>query len=387
MFTRVSSLGRGIRPKIFGVSSRLYFIVGVPHFVVQMRPFRIGFFAVCLLFLLAPASRVRAATNAVPDFRAVFDLVRAHLAGTSDEELNRAAVDGLLANLRGKVQLVTQTNLASAPTNAPLVSKTNLLEDDIAYLRVSRVMDGLAGAVSAAFQMLSSSNKLKGLVLDLRFADGEDFAAAAAVADLFIMKERSLLDWGRGMEKSTAKPNPLILPVAVLINRETTGAAEALAAVLREVGAGLLLGGPTAGAGMVMSEYPLPDGQWLRIASAPVKLGDGTALSAQGVKPDIEVKVGLDDERTHLRDAYGMVAKPVVRSGAISNAPAGTNTANRRFRITEADLVRERREGKSLDEFTPARDREPLKPQISDPALARAVDLLKGLAVVRRSQP
>ena len=133
--------------------------------------------------------------------------------------------------------------------------------------------------------------------------------------------------------------------------------------------------------------YGVPDGQRLRIASAPVKLGDGTTLSAQGVKPDIEVKVGLDDERTHLRDAYGVVAKPVVRSSAISNAPAGTNTTNRRLRITEADLVRERREGKSLDEFPPARDRQPLKPQISDPALARAVDLLKGLAVVRRSQP
>jgi len=317
----------------------------------------------------------------------VFDLVRAHLAGTSEAELNRTAVEGLLAGLRGKVRLVTETNLPVLPTNAPLVSKTNLLEDDIAYVRVSRVADGLASAVSAAYQTLSASNKLKGLVFDLRFADGEDFAAAAAVADLFIAKERPLLDWGRGVVKSTEKPNALTLPVAVLINRETTGAAEALAAGLRDAGVGLLLGGPTAGLGMVMSEYPLPGGQWLRIASAPVKLGDGTALSAQGVKPDIEVKVGLDDERIYLRDAYGLVAKPGVKSGAISNALAGTNAANRRPRITEADLVRERREGKSLEEFTPARDREPLKPQINDPALARAVDLLKALAVVRRSPP
>lgn len=361
--------------------------MGVPHFVARMRLFRIGLFAGCLLFLFAPAPSARAATNAVPDFGVVFDLVRAHLAGASDAELNRSAVEGLLAGLRGRVVLVTETNLPVAQTNTPLVSKTNLLEGDIAYVRVGRVADGLAGAVSAAYQTLSASNKLKGLVLDLRFADGEDFAAAVAVADLFIAKERPLLDWGRGAVKSTEKQNALTLPVAVLINRETTGAAEALAAVMREVGAGLLLGGPTAGAGMVMSDYPLPDGQWLRIASAPVKLGDGTALSAQGVKPDIEVKVGLGDERIHLRDAYGLVAKPVVRSGAISNAPAGTNTTGRRQRITEADLVRERREGRSLEEFTPARDREPLKPQISDPALARAVDLLKGLAVVRRSQP
>ena len=351
-----------------------------------MRPFRIALCAGYLLFLLAPVTCVRAATNAGPDFHVVFDLVRAHLADVTEAELNRAAVEGLLAGLRGRVRFVTETNVPIAATNAPLVSNTNLLENEIAYLRVSRVADSLAGAVAGVYQTLNASNKLKGVVLDLRFAEGEDFAAAAAVAELFIAKERPLLDWGHGVVKSVEKQNALTLPVAVLINRETTGAAEALAALLREAGAGLLLGSPTAGAGMVMSEYPLPDGQRLRIASAPVKLGDGTALSAQGVKPDIEVKVGLDDERVYLRDAYGPVSKLVAKSGAISNAPAGTNAVNRRLRITEADLVRERREGRSLEEFTPARDREPPKPQISDPALARAVDLLKGLSVVRRSQ-
>lgn len=347
---------------------------------------RTGLFVVCLLLLLAPAPRVPAATNNAPDFGVVFDLVRTHLAGASEADLNRAALEGFLAGLRGKVRLITDTNVASAPTNPPLVSQTNLFDDEIGYVRVSRVADGLAGAVTAAFQALSASKKLKGLVLDLRFADGEDFAAAAAVADLFIRKERPLLDWGAGLVRATEKQDALTLPVAVLINRETTGASEALAAVLRYVGAALLLGGPTAGAGMVMKDYPLPDGQWLRIASAPVKLGDGTALSGQGVKPDIEVKVGLDEERIYLRDAYGLLGNPVVKSGTTANAAAGTNTANRRLRVSEADLVRERREGRSLEEFTPARDREPLKPQINDPALARAVDLLKGLAVVRRAQ-
>ena len=122
------------------------------------------------------------------------------------------------------------------------------------------------------------------------------------------------------------------------------------------------------------------------VAAVLATLGS-TALSAQGVKPDIEVKVSLDDERLYLRDPYGSVAKPAVRSAALANAPPGTNATSRRLHITEADLVRERREGRSLEDFTPARDREPLKPQINDPTLARAVDLLKGLAVVRRSQP
>ena len=377
---------RGIRTESFVFSSLLYFRRSVPHFVARMRPFRFGLCASCLLLLLATALRGRAATNTVPNFGAVFDLVRAHLVGTSEMELNRAAVEGLLAKLRGKVLLIADPNSSVTPTINSLVSKTNLLDDGIAYLRVDRVEDGLAGAVSAAYQWLSNSNKLKGLVLDLRFAEGEDFAAAAGVADLFIAKARPLLDWGHGVVNSTEKPDAQRVPVAVLINRETTGAAEALAAVMREGGAALLLGGTTAGAGMVMEEYPLPDGQKLRIASGPVKLGDGTVLSPQGVTPDIEVKISLDDERAYLLDPYSLLGKSIVMSGAVSNTPTGTNVPSRRPRITEADLVRERREGRSLEEFTPARDREPVKPQITDPSLARAVDLLKGLAVVRRSQ-
>jgi hypothetical protein len=65
----------------------------------------------------------------------------------------------------------------------------------------------------------------------------------------------------------------------------------------------------------------------------------------------------------------------------------GTNRPGRRTRPNEADLVRARREGLSLDgDFPVGRDGEPEKPVIRDPTLARAVDLLKGLAIVRRTR-
>ena len=74
------------------------------------------------------------------------------------------------------------------------------------------------------------------------------------------------------------------LPVAVLVNRQTAGAAEALAAVLRETGAGLILGSRTAGQAMVAQEFPLKNGERLRIATAPVQLGDGSALAGAGAQ-------------------------------------------------------------------------------------------------------
>jgi hypothetical protein len=57
-------------------------------------------------------------------------------------------------------------------------------------------------------------------------------------------------------------------------------------------------------------------------------------------------------------------------------------------RLNEAELVREHREGGSrVTNAAPRlRDEEPQTPVVSDPVLARALDLLKGLAVVRQSR-
>ena len=111
-----------------------------------------------------------------------------------------------------------------------------------------------------AFQQLGATNKLKGLVLDLRYTSGKDYEAAAAVADLFVSKERPLLNWGKGIVRSSSKTDAIEVPVAVLVNGQTAGAAEALAAVLREAGSGLVLGSRTAGQAMIAEEFPLKNG-------------------------------------------------------------------------------------------------------------------------------
>jgi hypothetical protein len=353
---------------------------------------RIGqhlFLMVWLAALAGGASTSAASTNPPPDLGEVYELLRAHLAGVTDADLNRAAVEGLLTQLRGKVTLVTSESAASTKPPGPRVLKSVLLEEDIFYARVGLVAEGLAREIQEAFQSLNGTNRFKGVVLDLRFAGGEDFAAAAGAAELFIAGERPLLDWGDGMVRSKPSDKAIRLPVAVLVNRDTSGAAEALAAILREAGSGLILGGATAGGAMVARDFPLKNGQHLRIATVPVKLGDGSPLSAQGVKPDIDVPVAADLERAHLENAYAVLPRTgtVPGPGGLA-ATEANNRPVRRPRISEADLVRERREGTNLnlETFTAVRDREPERPVISDPVLARAVDLLKGLAVVRRAR-
>lgn len=335
------------------------------------------------------------ATNELPDYQDVYNLVREH-AHISGPELNRAAVEGLLAELAPKVKLVT--NEAGAATeDGPAVSRTSLFNGDIAYARVGRVTDGLAQTLEQKCRGLGATNQLRGLVIDLRYAGGSDYAAVAATADLFVKKERPLLNWGEGVVKSKEKTRTLIAPVAVLVNEGTRGPAEALAAVLRETGAGLILGTRTAGQAMITQDFPLHDGQQLRIATAPIQLGDGTVLSAKGVEPDIAVSVTPQDERKYYADAFRQLQK-INGDGAPETTASlsTTNAPGRRSHFNEAELVRERREGSGIEDAfstnelqlgrTNATENDSEEPVVHDPALARALDLLKGLAVVRQSR-
>jgi len=341
-----------------------------------------------LVLLAGPALARAAAGGQTPDFSEVYDAVRAHLAGANEADLNRAAVQGLVSALAPKVSLLTSPGDGpETGAGTPLVSKSSLFDAALAYVRVERVGPGLAEAVRNACQRLAGTNQLKGVVLDLRYADGSDYAAAAATADLFLKKQRPLLNWGAGMANSTPKNDALNAPVAALVNRQTARAAEALAAMVRETAVGLILGSQTAGQAMVTQDFPLKNGDRLRIATGPIQLGDGSPISA-GVKPDLAVEVNPLDERAYYADAYKGMPPTNHLAGALglTNQVNGTNSPLRP-RYNEAQLVRERREGLSPDaELLHQRNHEPEKPLVRDPVLARALDLLKALALVRQAR-
>lgn len=310
-------------------------------------------------------------------------MIRQHASGISEAELNRAAVQGLVAGLSPKISLVT--NDLSANAAAQPIARTNVFEGGIGYLRIVRVGDDLAKGVRGAYEKLNATNKINGIVLDLRYADGTDYAAATETADLFVSKSEPLLDWGKGVVSSHEKKNAITVPVAVLVNSETAGAAEALAAMTRETDAGLILGSPTAGEAMVTQDFPLKNGERLRIASAPITLGNGATLSAKGVKPDIDVTVSEQAEKDFYADSFLMVKDTNQVANGSNGLASEVSEGLEPVRLNEAELVREHKAGENPDEQVAKRPPEPHVPVVSDPALARALDLLKGLAVVRQN--
>ena len=318
------------------------------------------------------------------DFKEVYELIRANASGVNEAELNRAAVEGLLAKVNARAWIVDPAKASATDSNAAPVSSSALFDENYGYIRIAHLGPRLPEQFSSALGKLTATNKIKGLVIDLRYAGGNDYDAAAKVADRFLGSEQPLLDWGQGAAKSTDKTNAFRQPVAILVNHYTTGAAEALAAVLRQKDIGLLLGTNTPGQASITKDFPLKNGSALRIAVAPVKAGDGEVV--ERLKPDIQVDVSPEDERAYFLDAYKVL--PRATSGGMTNLASVTITNKPRKRMNEAELVRMLRDGESLEDETaqPARPVEPPKPLITDPALARAIDLLKALAVVRQTR-
>jgi C-terminal processing protease CtpA/Prc len=323
--------------------------------------------------------------SAGADFEEVYELLRKNLAGASEAELEQAAVQGLIQQLHPQVSLVTNV---PAGTNQGTLAAASVIEGVYGYFRFDEISEGIEKEFSMALKRLASTNRIKGSVLDLRFAEGTDYDAAAALADAFFTNRRPLADWGDGVKYSTQKTNGISMPVAILVNNQTRGAAEAFAGILRRSEIGLLIGGNTAGQASISREFTLKNGQKLQVATIPVKVAGGQAIDRKGLKPDIAVEVSPAEERAFFENAYRPVPRPerlaATLGGTNQTAAAGTNRVRRR--VTEADLVRMQREGTDVEaDFVTGREAGPNRPPvITDPALARAIDLLKGLSVVHQ---
>ena len=328
---------------------------------------------------------LRAGVAELPPFQEIFDLIRTNAGGLSQPELNAAAVEGLLSKLGSRARLVDPSQAKTPDSNVAPISSTGIFDEHYGYVRIARVGPKLPEEFALVLAKLTATNKLSGMVIDLRYANGNDYAAAVKVADAFLGSEQPLLDWGHGIAKSTDKTNAFRLPVAVLINHFTMGAAEALGAVLRHADVGLLIGTNTAGLASIARDFPLSNQDVLRVAVSPVKLGDGEVVDR--LTPDIQVDVSPEDERAYFVDAYKMLQRP---GGAMigTNITSLSVTNRARRRLNEAELVRMLRDGETPEDELPGpiRDPEQAKRVITDPALARAIDLLKALAVVRHTR-
>jgi carboxyl-terminal processing protease len=129
-----------------------------------------------------------------------------------------------------------------------------------------------------------------GLVLDLRRDAGGEERACRDVMGVLLGADQpiaTLVEGARRTPWTTASGTaPISAPMAVLIGPATASAAEVVAANLQERGRAILVGGPTAGAVLQASVFPLLDGGSLSIAERDVLTPAGRRLEGVGVQPD-----------------------------------------------------------------------------------------------------
>ncbi len=367
-----------------------------------------------LIALLACGSVAWAATNEPPAAGAsnldeVVKALRAHYVNRDKldaSSIDAATVKGILNALgRGAVLVtpeppatntaavsLTMTNTPAALAEREPLARTEVIEPNIGYIRVTDVAEDTVSAVDGELQKFSAA-KCDGYILDLRFADGTNFMAAAELAGRFFGDERELfvLKTAEGEQVFKAHRHGdgakdakdlAVAPLILLVNGQTRGAAEALAGAVRGQDRGVIVGSLTAGAPATTEDIPLSDGQVLRVATGKVvlKLSDPKSLPNPdvfpgGITPDIYVPLDLAVEQDVVLKASTNMTLTVSLQPHVAKK-----------RMSEADLVKAFR-GEAVQ--TPTMEEGDTTPEesaeiqkVRDVVLQRAVDVLKGIRVL-----
>jgi hypothetical protein len=360
-----------------------------------------------LALLLAGATSFCRAANVDPSLRQTMEIISVLKSNYVDHDkldeklLNEATVTGILGALgRGAVILAPETPstngtkaVDSELKPAGPLARAEVIDPHIGYIRLADVTEGTPAALDAELKG-SADAKVAGYVLDLRFADGTNFAAAAAVAgrflddgqEVFTLKssDKGAQVFRAGSDIKSASSNGSDLasaPLMLLVNAETRGSAEALAGALRAQDRGIIIGSQTAGSAAAWEDVKLSDGRTLRIATAKIVLPHLTGAGPQidifpnGITPDVAVKIEVQTERA------------VVLAQTNETLTASLQLRVNKNNLTEAQLVKAFR-GEAVSRFDKpspvdkAHEEEDDIQNVRDVVLQRAVDILKGIRVL-----
>lgn len=232
--------------------------------------------------------------------------------------------------------------------------RSEMLDDNFGYVRVSQFQSNSADDVTQAVQALKKSNngKLKGLVLDLRNNPGGVLDASVQMADAFLDRDKLKYDGvivytkGRmsgSQMKEKAHAGDILngAPIVVLVNGGSASASEIVAGALQDHRRALVVGTQTFGKGSVQTVIPLKENRGLKLTTALYYTPAGRSIQADGIKPDIIVQplklaggqeseqsgfmLREEDLKGHLQNGNG---KTQTQSQAAGSATQGSDAQN-----------------------------------------------------------
>jgi carboxyl-terminal processing protease len=199
--------------------------------------------------------------------------------------------------------------------NIPPVAD-KLMEDGVGYIKVDALTKGKAQEIAAKIKALEKSGAKK-LVLDLRNASDGDELEGVAVANLFLNHGTIAYLQGQKVPRQAFNADPAkaitALPVAVLVNKGTAGAAEIVAAALLENARADVVGDKTFGEGSVQKTIDLPDGGALILSVAKYYSPSGKAIQDVAVTPNVLVADDTDNIIPDDDDSQPAAEEPAAK--------------------------------------------------------------------------
>ena len=171
--------------------------------------------------------------------------------------------------------------------------KSRAQGDGIGYVRVAsfgrRAVDQLRSQVAS----LAKTGATR-LIVDVRNTAAGDLAEGISAARLFVGSGTLAVRESRtgGQVKIAAQKGDgaVVLPVTLLVDSGTSGAAEVFAAALAGNKRAELVGERTVGRTGIQEIIKLPDNSALWITSTRYLTPDGTQIQAKGLDPDVAVE-------------------------------------------------------------------------------------------------
>lgn len=287
----------------------------------------------------------------------------AEAASLDETGMARATLRGLLDGFYPGAELIGDSK--PGPTAAPL--RSEILDGGVGFLRPGALdADNLAQLDVALGDF--NAQKVTSVIIDLRTIPGsEDYEAAAQFAGRFVPSGTALFSLGRTGDKNEkvfiSSSQPVFQGVvAVVADKDSAGAAEALAAALRRHAHAMIVGTATGGRAVKSVTLDLGHGTLLRYAVTEVRVAGLPSLYPQGVEPDLEVPQSAAD-------------KKAVLEGEEKNGISKFIADHERMHLNEAALVAGTNpEIEAGEEETPLLDR----------PLQRAVDLVTAIGLFRK---
>lgn len=193
--------------------------------------------------------------------------------------------------------------------------KFDLLQEKIAYLRLTQFQKRSAESIEEALKKMKSKAKdqsLGGIILDLRSNPGGLLDQAVDVSSLFLKEGIVVTTEARDpqnkdiryVKKSGFKD--LKTPMVVLINGASASASEIVAGALQDYARAVIMGSLSFGKGSVQTVAQLDKETGIKLTIAQYMTPKNRKIQAIGIKPDVVIEeIGQSDfEKGQKEDRY-----------------------------------------------------------------------------------